>query len=96
MSRMETVEEGDAFLLCTDGLWEPIHESEMLEIVRSNPPPEACAKMVQLGLDRQATDNLSVQVIKVVAVEEETAEEAAQAVPWWRKLFGRNGAHPTE
>jgi protein phosphatase len=70
------VEIGDIFVLCTDGLWEPVMESEIAAAVATHPPSEACRRLLDLAIERKTTDNLSIQVIKVVEWEEGTTDSA--------------------
>jgi len=77
--RTETVSPGDVFILCTDGLWEPVDEKEMIAIVRENEAEEACTQLIQLALHRETTDNLSVQIVKVLELEERATEPSFRA-----------------
>lgn len=52
------VEEGDAFLLCTDGFWEYVYEEEMEQTLRNARDPEAwLEEMEQLLSSRTPSDN---------------------------------------
>jgi protein phosphatase len=52
---------GDWILLCTDGLTGEVREREICEIVcASATPEEACAKLIELTLERGAKDNVTV------------------------------------
>ena len=70
------VEVGDIFVLCTDGLWEPVSDREIAEIVSDNPPAAACRNLVALAIERKTSDNLSIQVAKVVEWEHKSADDA--------------------
>lgn len=89
MYKTDTVVEGDIFVMCTDGIWEPVPDSEIAEIVVTYSPDEACAKLVERGLAGQSTDNLSVQVIRVITVAEDSLPEGADSLVWWRKIIQR-------
>ena len=61
--------EGDAFLLCSDGFWEYIEETEMISLLKKHKDPvswlEAMRKIVaQRGRDEQQ-DNYSAICIKI-------------------------------
>ena len=59
--------EGDTLILCTDGLWGVVGDRDLASIGQSNPPAEACARLVQLALDRGGPDNITVQVLRISA-----------------------------
>ena len=87
-TRTEYLEPGDAFVLCTDGLWEPVTDAEIAEIVSSHSAAEACRALITLGLERQATDNLSVQVVRVLDVVKENRPEAVNLSGLWNQVLG--------
>jgi PPM family protein phosphatase len=60
-----TLETGDALVLCTDGLWSLVRETEILETVVSHPAPAACAELVNLARTRGGPDNITVQILRV-------------------------------
>jgi len=62
--RLET---RDVLVLCTDGLWGQITSSEIAQIVSSASPKDACKALVQLANDRGGPDNITVQVLEVLA-----------------------------
>ena len=86
-SRVETLEPGDAFVLCTDGLWEPLDDFDIAGIVTAHAPAEACRRLIALGLERQATDNLSALIVKVLEVEKESAAGVPNSRTWWQTLL---------
>jgi protein phosphatase len=63
------VNRGDYLIQCTDGLYSHVTEREMLDIVTSSPPEEACRKMIALAEERKTDDNLSVQVARMERIE---------------------------
>ncbi|MET1077911.1 MAG: PP2C family serine/threonine-protein phosphatase [Pseudomonas sp.] len=72
------VEEGDAFLICTDGFWEVVLETEMLdELLCASAAQEWLVRMERLIIDRQASgqDNYSALAVWVGCPNEAT-------VPW--------------
>ncbi len=86
-SRVDPLEVGDTFVLCTDGLWEPLSDLDIAGIVSSHAPDEACRLLIELGLERQSTDNLSVQIVRVQEVDKENATAVPNNNPWWRALL---------
>ena len=86
------VELGDIFVLCSDGLWEPVEEGEIAATVAAYPPSAACRMLLDMAIQRDTSDNLSVQVIKVVEWERDAAPTASGKTSWLQRslqLFGK-------
>jgi protein phosphatase len=88
MAKSGAVQVGDYFVQCTDGVWELVEDEEISTIVRLSAPAEACRALVDLCLTRAPSDNMSIQIVYVAAVDE-TAPKATggfrQAI---MRLFG--------
>jgi PPM family protein phosphatase len=56
---------GDILVLCTDGLWGQITERELLSVVSSNPPSQACKQLAYLAKSRGGPDNLTIQILQL-------------------------------
>jgi serine/threonine protein phosphatase PrpC len=61
------LQEGDALVLCTDGLWSLVGEQEVARSVRSSTPAEACIALVTTALERGGPDNITVLVLRLSA-----------------------------
>lgn len=59
------LEEGDRFLLCSDGLTNLIDDASILKIVSKNNPKDGCRKLIELANKRGGDDNITVVVISV-------------------------------
>jgi len=59
-----TLEPGDIFILCTDGLTAHVEDSEILELASRHHPQEACDLLVALTLERGAVDNVTVVAVQ--------------------------------
>lgn len=59
--------DGDTLVLCTDGLWSVVGESDLARLTRTNSPTDACLKLVRLALERGGPDNVTVIVLRVSA-----------------------------
>jgi len=59
--------DGDAFLLCSDGLNKEVNEQELATILESFDCEEASRELVDLSLERGARDNVTVAVIRFEA-----------------------------
>lgn len=60
------VEEGDYFVLCTDGIWASVEDDDFGQTVHDIRDPEQIAiRLVQLATEHESDDNMSVVVIHV-------------------------------
>lgn len=66
---------GDVFLLCSDGLYNAIDNETMENVLSSKEPDEIVTGLIDGALDRGATDNVSVIVVK--GVRQSSAQNAA-------------------
>jgi serine/threonine protein phosphatase PrpC len=57
---------GDRVLLCSDGLWEPLTDREIREIVmKSEDPQSACSRLVALARERDGKDNITAVIVEL-------------------------------
>jgi serine/threonine protein phosphatase PrpC len=56
---------GDTLLLCTDGLWSMVSDSEMQLAVGDGTLDEACRSLVGKAKERGAPDNVTIQAVRV-------------------------------
>jgi len=61
------LQDGDALVLCTDGLWSLVGDKELALTVRSGTPAEACAALVKTALERGGPDNITLLVLRISA-----------------------------
>ena len=54
----------DCYLLCSDGLYNMVAESEMLEIISQNSLDQATEMLIELANQRGGTDNITLILIK--------------------------------
>ncbi len=64
-----TLFKGDKVVLCSDGLYAFVADSEIADIVSRLSPAQACRQLVALAEQRGTTDNISVQVLQINDVE---------------------------
>ena len=62
-----TLEPGDIFVMCTDGLTAHVEDWEILALASQHRPQEACDLLVALTLDRGAVDNVTVVAVQFSA-----------------------------
>jgi serine/threonine protein phosphatase PrpC len=59
-----TLEPGDIFVICSDGLTNHVADPEILALTTHNPPQRACDLLIELTLERGATDNVTVVLVR--------------------------------
>jgi serine/threonine protein phosphatase PrpC len=74
---------GDAFLLCSDGLWAYFEDHELASLLHSLPPREASEHLVRIARERAQGrgDNLSLAIVKLEAPEQK--KRAPMATLWF-------------
>ncbi|OAI48111.1 hypothetical protein AYO44_07930 [Planctomycetaceae bacterium SCGC AG-212-F19] len=97
------IEEGDIFLLCSDGLSGPLADRELGAVCTALPPKEACEFLIDLANLRGGPDNITVIVVRAGAPAKPAKKKARpatddddervplyQRVPWplWILLVG--------
>ena len=60
---METIEEGELFLICSDGLTNMLQDEEIVKIIEEN-MNEPNKKLIQAANNAGGADNITVIVIK--------------------------------
>lgn len=66
----ESLEHGDAFVLCSDGLTDVVSDDEISEVLAAGAEAEAtAARLVDLANARGGPDNISVIVVRVAATD---------------------------
>jgi protein phosphatase len=58
------VQPGDRFVLCSDGLHDPVDDEEIKDAVLRLDPGAACAELIRLARERGGFDNISVIVLR--------------------------------
>jgi protein phosphatase len=62
---------GDRFLLCSDGLFNELHDDQISAVLRRlGSPPEAARELVRLAADAGGRDNITVVVVDVTGEAE--------------------------
>ncbi|MEQ3625915.1 MAG: protein phosphatase 2C domain-containing protein [Celeribacter sp.] len=62
--RYGTLRNRDTFVLCSDGLTAHVEDAEILEIAQKHQPQRACDQLLDLTLERGATDNTTVMIVR--------------------------------
>lgn len=69
------LEDGDVFLLCTDGLSGLVSEHEMAELLATMPPIEAAELLIHMANENGGHDNITVEIILVGEQKERPDED---------------------
>jgi serine/threonine protein phosphatase PrpC len=82
---------GDQFLLCSDGLWSVMEDEEIADVLGDSPPAESSRRLIDRALERDALDNVTVQVVRVVEIGAGSSGPSRNG--WLSSIFQR-GAQP--
>jgi protein phosphatase len=90
-----TMRSDDYYVLCSDGLWSELDESDIAAAVVGRKPQEACQQLGEQVLEGEAPDNLSVVVAHVLEIDSAPAPEGRLAA-FLRRTGLRAGAEDDE
>ncbi len=86
MSQPVKLEDGDLFLLCSDGLTDMVSPEDMKKVLSGKAlPKEMVKELIQLALEGGGRDNVTAIVLQI-----------REKAPVWRRLFGRGGGKEAE
>ncbi len=54
----------DVLVVCSDGLWGQVHDSEILEAVQHKSPEAAGRELIELARERGGPDNITLQILR--------------------------------
>jgi serine/threonine protein phosphatase PrpC len=63
--RVELARPGDALLLCSDGLTDPLDEESLARLLADPDPARACDRLVEAAYEAGGTDNITALVVRV-------------------------------
>ncbi|MGA7293993.1 MAG: PP2C family serine/threonine-protein phosphatase [Terriglobales bacterium] len=55
----------DVLLICTDGLWGLVRDSEILHAVETKSAEQACHELIQLARERGGPDNITLEILRL-------------------------------
>ena len=64
------VEEEDIFMLCSDGLTDPLDDKALSEIFEKTPFADLADELVQQAIDNGTEDNVTVIVVKILSLDD--------------------------
>lgn len=66
----ETLRPGDMLLLCCDGLWEMVHDGDLLKVLKGQESPQQkCKKLIDMANANGGEDNITAIIVQVSASE---------------------------
>jgi protein phosphatase len=83
-----TIQAGDTFLLCSDGLTGHVNDAEIAEHLAGPRAQQTCDRLIELTLSRGARDNVTVVVVRCLPEPAEDPDE--RTVPGGMPLVGTN------
>ena len=64
----EILRPGDKLLLCSDGLWEMVHQQDLLQALNAHESPQAiCNRLIDEANENGGEDNISAVIVQVNA-----------------------------
>ncbi len=77
---VEGIQAGDAFLLCSDGLWSFFTEAEFAAVCSKNTPRQAAEMLIKKGGERAKgkADNMSMAILRLVDPPKDAANYTVQ------------------
>lgn len=76
-----TLERGDVFLLCSDGLTAHVGDEEIAAQLRHPGAQEICDRLIELTLSRGARDNVTVVVVRCLTDDADEDERTRPGMP---------------
>ena len=55
----------DVLLICSDGLWGQVHDSEILDAVENKSAEQAGRELIELARERGGPDNITVEILRL-------------------------------
>jgi protein phosphatase len=61
----EPVQSGDVLVICSDGLWGQVRDSEILEALAGKSAEESGRALIQLARERGGPDNITIEILRL-------------------------------
>ncbi|HSQ34616.1 MAG TPA: protein phosphatase 2C domain-containing protein, partial [Candidatus Binatia bacterium] len=82
------IEEGDALVMCSDGLSNMVTDDEMMKTVMDYYPEDAANSLVRLANANGGADNITLQIVRVGSLETLEKTKPIRVARSRKKLFG--------
>lgn len=80
----QEIEEGDQFLLCSDGLSNEVDSGDMRDAMKRSSPSQAAWDLVELALERGGRDNCTVLILKILEIKKQQKKKKGLSSLWVR------------
>ncbi|MDP9326237.1 MAG: protein phosphatase 2C domain-containing protein [Candidatus Dormibacteraeota bacterium] len=80
--RKEVLQDGDTFILCSDGMWGKLEVAEIRDALSTDDLQAACDQLAELAWDRGGEDNITGMMVRVLS-----AGQAPERPAGWRRFF---------
>ena len=85
-----SLQAGDRLILCCDGVWSVIQDDEFAQVSKQSSSVQALSEdLINLALDRQTDDNVTVVAFHVHAISSSMATELNRRKGWLLSWLGR-------
>ncbi|MEA2639180.1 MAG: family protein phosphatase [Chloroflexota bacterium] len=84
----QPLQPGDQLIQCTDGLWAEVADEEIAEVLGECEPDLACRRLIQRAVDHGTEDNVSLQVVRVLATSDDPQPQNGRS-GWLADIFQR-------
>jgi protein phosphatase len=74
------MQEDDALVLCSDGLYGPVHDADIASLCSELSPDEAVVQLIALANERGGPDNISVVIVRVSGSDGQTPADEQDTV----------------
>ena len=82
------LEDGDALVMCSDGLSNMVSDEKLSEIVMENYPEDAANALVKLANSNGGADNITLQIVRIGTLQMLEKTKPIPVARSRRKLFG--------
>jgi hypothetical protein len=83
-----TLEDGDALIMCSDGLSNMVTDENLMEIVMDDYPEDAANALVKLANVNGGTDNITIQIVHIGSMAMLEKTKPIRVVKARKKIFG--------
>ena len=65
VAEVDTIQDGDVLLICTDGLTDLLSREEIEQVLKKTPARDRADRLIQIAKQRGGHDNITVAIVKI-------------------------------